>query len=42
MGTMETAKPYFIMIFWDLRLSVNYYYPPNGSFESGRREKPFA
>jgi hypothetical protein len=42
MGVSETAKLDFRMIFWDLRLRVNYYYPPDDSFESGKREKPFA
>jgi hypothetical protein len=42
MGASETAKLDFRMIFWDFRLRVNYYYPPDGLFESGKREKPFA
>jgi hypothetical protein len=32
MGAIETAKLDLKMIFLDLRLSVNYYYPPDGSF----------
>jgi hypothetical protein len=42
MGVIETAKMDFRIMFGDLGLRVNYYYPPDGSFESGKREKPFA
>jgi hypothetical protein len=42
MGVIKTMKLDFRMIFWNLRLRVNYYYPPDGSFESGKREKAFA
>jgi hypothetical protein len=42
MGAIETTKLDFRMMFGNLRLRVNYYYPPDGSFESGKREKPFA
>ena len=42
MGAIETAKMDFRMMFWNLRLSVNYDYPPESSFESGKREEPFA
>ena len=42
MGAIETAKTDFRMMFWNLRLMVNYYYPPDDSFESGKREKAFA
>jgi hypothetical protein len=41
MGPIETAKMDFRMMFWNLGLSVIYYYPPDGSFESGKREKAF-
>jgi hypothetical protein len=42
LGTIETAKMDFRVMFWNLRHRVNYYYPPDGSFESGKREKAFA
>ena len=42
MEAIETAKMDFRMMFWNLRLSVNYYYPPDCSFESSKREKAFA
>ena len=42
MGAIETAKMDFRVMFWNLRHRVNYYYPPDGSFESGKREKAFA
>jgi hypothetical protein len=32
MGEIETVAQDFKMIFLDLRLRVNYYYPPDGSF----------
>ena len=42
MEAIGTAKLDFRMMFGNLRLRVNYHYPPDGSFESGKREKPFA
>jgi len=42
MMEIGTTKLDFRMIFRNLRLRVNYYYPPDGSSESGKREKPFA
>ena len=42
MGAIETAKKDFRMMFWNLRIRVNYYYRPNGFFESCKREKAFA
>jgi hypothetical protein len=42
MGVIKTAKMNFRMIFWNLGHRVNCYYPPDGSFESGKRGKALA